>query len=277
MGAIPVTPNLVSASFDTIASTYDDTFSNSPIGRAQRRTVWKEMDRVFQPGQRILEINCGTGIDAVHMALRGIHVDACDASPGMIAHADRLANTVTPRGSLRFQCLQTEAIDALQADPPYDGVLSNFSGLNCISDLQPVAKTLSKLVRPGGRVILCVFGTFCLWEVLWYIAAGDFRKACRRFHRHGVDAALTPTATITVHYRSVDFIRNTFAPDFRLERTQGVGVVVPPSYAAPLASRFPHLFRVAARVDPILGRFPIARSVADHVLLTLQRTKESTS
>ena len=277
MRAIPATPPLVDAPFDRIAGTYDDTFSNSPIGRAQRGTVWKEMDRVFQPGQRILEINCGTGVDAMHMAVRGIHVDACDASPAMIATAERLAHTATPPRSIRFRCLQTEAIRALPTDPPYDGVLSNFSGLNCISDLQPVALALSKLVRPGGQAILCVFGTFCLWEVLWYSASGDFRKAWRRLQRRGVQATLSPASTVTVHYRSVNSIRSAFAPDFRLQRIQGVGVVVPPSYAAALASRFPRFFQVAAQVDPILGRFPIARSVADHVLLTLQRTKESAS
>ena len=42
----------------------------------------------FTPGQSILEINCGTGIDALHLASRGVRVDAFDAAPGMIARAN---------------------------------------------------------------------------------------------------------------------------------------------------------------------------------------------
>ena len=77
------------APFDAVADEYDARFTNSLIGRAQRESVWREMDRLFRPGQRVLEINCGTGVDALHLAARGIQVVACDASPEMIAVARR--------------------------------------------------------------------------------------------------------------------------------------------------------------------------------------------
>jgi ubiquinone/menaquinone biosynthesis C-methylase UbiE len=52
------------APFDRIANVYDDIFSNSRIGLVQRKAVWAELDRNFRPGESILEINCGTGVDA---------------------------------------------------------------------------------------------------------------------------------------------------------------------------------------------------------------------
>ncbi|HVQ63229.1 MAG TPA: hypothetical protein VMT78_01770, partial [Terriglobia bacterium] len=61
-------PTPSALAFEAIAGVYDDVFSDSPIGRAQRRAVWNEMDREFREGQSILEINCGTGIDALHLA-----------------------------------------------------------------------------------------------------------------------------------------------------------------------------------------------------------------
>ena len=273
MGAALESSPGLSAPFDNLASSYDDVFSNSPIGRAQRSAVWREMNRVFHPGHRILEINCGTGIDAMYLANRGIQVDAFDASPGMIAQAEIRVNAAAQGLAVQFRCLRTEALDTLPSSPPYDGVLSNFSGLNCISDLGSVARNLSRLVRPGGRAVLCLFGRFCLWEVLWYLSAGDFRKALRRFRRTPIKATLRGRATVTVYYRAVAEIRDLFAPYFRLERTRGVGVVVPPSYAGPLALKFPRLLRAAAAIDPFVGRLPIARSVADHVVLTLERVR----
>jgi ubiquinone/menaquinone biosynthesis C-methylase UbiE len=268
---------ILEAPFDSIAPTYDDAFSNSPIGSAQRSAVWKEMDRVFQTGQRILEINCGTGIDAIHMAQRGVCVEACDSSARMIAIAEQRASAVAGHLPIRFHCLPTENIDDLRAESLYDGVLSNFSGLDCIADLRPVVKSLSRLVRPGGKAVVCTFGTFCLWEVFWYVSQGNIAKAFRRFNRQGVKAILTPSTQVTVHYRTVRSLTNLFAPYFRLERRHGVGIAVPPSYAAAFATKFPPLFDAAVGIDAVTGKLPIARSLADHTVLTFERTKEDAS
>jgi ubiquinone/menaquinone biosynthesis C-methylase UbiE len=264
----------LAAPFDAIAGVYDRVFSDSAIGQAQRKAVWAEMDRVFHSGHRILEINCGTGIDAVRMALRGIHVVACDSAPEMITQARQRIEGL-PGLPVRFQCLPTEEIDGLaQADGPYDGLLSNFSGLNCISDLRPVARSLSRLVRPGGRFVVCLFGKFCLWEVLWYLRQ-DSARAFRRFRRHGVKSELAPGVSVTVRYWSVRDLQKSLAPQFRLERRRGIGVVSPPTYAASLAERFPQLFRAGAKIDPLLGWCPGVRAVSDHVVLTFQRVTEA--
>ena len=58
--------------WDGTADTYDQVFPETLVGKAQRNAVWRELDRAFQSGQRVLELNCGTGIDAVHLASRGV-------------------------------------------------------------------------------------------------------------------------------------------------------------------------------------------------------------
>src|SRR5215472_9691367 len=72
------------AYWDASAETYEQDFAGTLIGKSRRHTVWSELDHIFHPGQRILELNCGTGIDAVHLAERGIRLLACDISPRMI-------------------------------------------------------------------------------------------------------------------------------------------------------------------------------------------------
>src|SRR5206468_7658334 len=121
----------VAAPFDAIATTYDDAFSNSSTGRVQRRLVWIETDRIFRAGQRILEINCGTGIDALHLATRGIEVVACDSSPRMIAAARRRLEESPIRAAVDFRCIPTERIALLESVGPYDGIFSNFAGWDC--------------------------------------------------------------------------------------------------------------------------------------------------
>src|SRR5262249_61700541 len=72
-----------------MAASYDVAFTESLIGRAQREVVWDLLKRVFHRGDRILELNCGTGEDALFLVRRGVSVVAYDASPRMIEVANQ--------------------------------------------------------------------------------------------------------------------------------------------------------------------------------------------
>jgi len=260
--------------FDAIAASYDDIFTNSSIGRAQREVVWEEMDRLFQPGQRILEINCGTGVDACHLARRGIRVLACDSSPGMIDVARRRLRASRYEQLVEARHQAIEHLAQLPRGEPFDGVLSNFGGLNCLGNLDRVAFDLAPLVKTGGRLLICVFGIFCLWETLWYSFRGDLGKAFRRLRADRILGRVSPAAQVLVRYHSVRSIRRAFSPYFKLKSWRGVGIAVPPSYLETLAVRFPRLFRLGARLDLLLAPCPGFRALADHALLTLERSRE---
>ena len=68
------------SAFDELAQAYDSTFSGSVLGRLLRERVWWRLDSAFGAGQRVLDVGCGTGEDAMHLASRGVHVVATDAS-----------------------------------------------------------------------------------------------------------------------------------------------------------------------------------------------------
>jgi ubiquinone/menaquinone biosynthesis C-methylase UbiE len=262
------------APFDAVAEAYDRTFTNSGIGVAQRNAVWRELERTFSAGQRILEINCGSGVDGIHLASRGVTVLACDSSPRMIEAARRNASQGGFEGRVEFRVLATEELATLagREEPArFDGALSNFAGLNCVENLGDVSGTLARLLRPGATALLCFFGRFCLWEILWYLAQGRPEKGFRRFRGGGVMARLTEGVTVRVHYPSVHTIARALAPNFRLRSLKGIGVAVPPSYLEPWARRFPRTLAFLARADGQLERCPLIRSIADHVLLTFER------
>jgi SAM-dependent methyltransferase len=267
------------APFDALADTYDQTFACSRIGRAQREAVTWEMDRVFRPGQRILEINCGTGVDAVHLASHGVAVLACDIAPRMIGAARQRANKAQLESRLRapieFRVLATERIGLLRDASfaaQFDGVLSNFAGLNCVAELSAVVRDLAILLKPGARAVLCLFGRLCAWEVLWYLGHGNAGKAFRRFRPGSSLVQLADGAAVPVRYFSVRELCHRFSPYFRLENWKGVGVAVPPSYMEPWAQRFPEVLNLAAYIDHWLGRCPLMRAMSDHVLMTFERT-----
>src|SRR6185437_14230829 len=142
------------ALFDSLAARYDELWTTTAVGRAQRNAVWRAVDGLFRTGDRLLDIGCGTGEDARHFAARGITVHAADASRAMVAQA-------AARGGFSTQVLAAEQIGMLWPSQ-FDGAISNFGALNCVTDAAMVARSLGRLVKPGGAVAVCIIGRFCL-------------------------------------------------------------------------------------------------------------------
>ena len=263
-----------SSPFDNIAEQYDATFTSSTIGGLQRDAVWEELKKSFHPGDRILDIGCGTGVDACFLAERGIEVVACDSSSRMISVAQRrIADLPQSAASVQLHLLPAEEISNLGDGGRFDGAFSNFGAMNCVADIAKLASDLARLLKPGASVLLCFMGPLCLWETVWYLLHGKFAAAFRRFHPDGVVARLSGGSAVHVRYPSVSSIRNLFGPEFRLKSIRGIGVAVPPSYVDAWASRRPRVVRLAANADRILGRCPGIRMLADHVLLRFERMR----
>jgi SAM-dependent methyltransferase len=235
-----------------VADRYDALWTTTPIGRAQRDLVWRDMDPLFQPGDRILDIGCGTGEDAAHFAARDISVYATDASPAMIRVA-------AARGGFTAEVRSAEEL--AQVGGTFDGAISNFGALNCVQDLPGVAASLGALVRPDGSLAICILGRFCAWETLHYAVRFQLAKAFRRWNP-------APYQGITIYYPTVAGIRAAFAPHFELQRWTGIGLLVPPSYVKLPAA----LVAVLAACDRLLARLPLLRALADHRLFLLVRT-----
>jgi len=258
--------------FDGLAATYDATFTQSRIGRAQRDSVWRVLQHTFQPHDRILELNCGTGEDALFLAGNNMSVYACDASAAMIDRASRRQRAEAPSTDVTFRHLPTEHIAALHSINGFDGVLSNFSGLNCVRDLGATAKTLSELVRPGAALIFCFSTRFCLTEIIYFLLCGEWRKAVRRCS--GSTTARVGNQQIEIYYPTAYQLRKLFAPYFTLQGCTGIGVAVPPSYLEAWAAYRPRLFRFFCALERVLAPLPLFRVTGDHMLLHFVRVTE---
>ena len=241
--------------FDQLATSYDDTWTNTRIGRAQRNAVWRELDRFVREGDRVLDLGCGTGEDALHLLELGARVDAIDSSSGMVEAARR-------RG-VDARRLGIENIAELTGR--YELALSNFGALNCVEDLASLREPLAKLVRPGGRLAICVMNRFCVWETLYYLINGKPRKAFRRW------SGQTRTSSgLHVFYPSARTIKRAFQPDFRLIRDIGIGIFLPPSYVRGVPDRALNLFE---QFDSWIAASRIGRAAGDHRLLTFERSR----
>src|SRR6266853_6768295 len=86
--------------FDSVAADYDGPRGNNALIQDMRSEMWQWLDATFAPGSRLIDLGCGTGLDAVRMARGGHHVTATDWSQRMVdrtserAEREQLANRV---------------------------------------------------------------------------------------------------------------------------------------------------------------------------------------
>lgn len=258
----------VSLPFDRIAADYDRAFTHTQIGRRMRQAVWRRLEAHFGPGARVLELNCGTGEDAIYLARRGVHVLATDISPSMVQIAREKVERAGLSEWIEVRCHAIEDFAALPSrlsDPHFDGALSNFGGLNCVQDLRSVSGGLAACLRPGGVALLCLMGPWCPWEWVWFLAHRQPRKAFRRW------AGIVSWRGMTIYYPSIRDVRRAFAPRFRLRRVGAIGALLPPPYAESWAVRHSRVLACLDRWERRLEAMPPLPSLADHYLLEMER------
>ena len=118
------------AAFDHIAPQYNQLWTRSAVGHLQREAVWRHIGVLFERGETVLDLGCGTGEDALFLAQHDVALVACDASARMIETARRRMATENPDAPVEFRLLATEELAKMDRADLFDGAFSNFSGLN---------------------------------------------------------------------------------------------------------------------------------------------------
>jgi ubiquinone/menaquinone biosynthesis C-methylase UbiE len=261
--------------FDVAAETYDEDFTQSKIGRMQRQIVWRMLTPLLQSYGRplnILEINCGTGEDALQLAQLGHHVIATDASLQMIQQAKQKAcHSESPNKPDFIRC-RFDQLATVDLNERFDLVISNFGGLNCIDEkeMSKLSEVLCNLVTEDGKLLLVVLSRFCLWEIIYYSLKGRFSTAFRRF-KPSV-AFKVDKHRMDIYYYSPLHLLKLFKPLFSCLQLKPVGLLIPPSYLESAFTKRPGWLRSLNRWERKLA-FPAFSFLADHYCVILEKNK----
>jgi ubiquinone/menaquinone biosynthesis C-methylase UbiE len=243
----------VSEAFSLTAEKYDNFALDHPNQTRMRSKVYAHLNRHLKPGQKILELNAGTGIDAAFLAQQGYRVHATDISPGMLGRLRSKRRDLRLRGRVSLQELSFTDLGKVDG-APYDSVFSNLGGLNCIPDLADVIDHLPKVLRPGGVVTWVIMPPICLWE-LATVFMGQFRLAFRRLSKHGTTAHLEGKY-FKVYYFSPKHVQKKFGSEFTLVEIEGLSVITPTAESKNLAKRHKNFYGLLAWLDDRLSRIP---------------------
>lgn len=254
--------------FDSVAADYDGPRGNNIAIQDMRAEMWRWLDRSFAPGSRLIDLGCGTGLDAVHLATQGHHVTATDWSEGMVARTRDRA--IAAGVDLDCHRLGAHELAALPGDGAFDGAYSNLGPLNCVPDPAAVAAQCARLVRPGGRLVFTVIGRWCPWEIAHYARQRRWARVKVRFARGIVPVGMNGHTIWTRYYTPGEFYA-AFQPHFELEVQRGLCVFVPPPYITGLAERHPRWHARLWALDRHVAGWPGINRLGDHFLLVMKR------
>jgi len=272
MAIVSTNEDLTEVAFSKQASIFDSIYSPNAIIEYKRRCVRKHLERYLQPESNILELNSGTGEDAVYFSGLGHRIHATDISEGMqgVLIEKVIRNGLQHKVSTEL-CSFTQ-LNHLKNKGPYDAVFSNFAGLNCTDKLTKVLDDLDALLKPGGIVTLVMLPKFCLWETL-LLLKGKFKTATRRFFSSKGRKANVEGVGFKCWYYNPSFIQNHLRDNFKTLSLEGLCTFVPPSYIENFADKHKTSFAFLQRLESkYKNRWPW-KYIGDYYILTLRKSE----
>lgn len=262
--------------FDSIAPDYDATFTDTALGREKRAEVRWFLAQLLRDGIRVLELNCGTGRDALFMARHGARVVATDISAAMLDIASQAAAREGVESRIDFRRISLDDLGdekILRSLGKFDLVFSNFDGLNCIVDPGVPMRALAELLTDGGSAIIVYMPPFCAMEIGVNLARLRFGRAFARLRRDGAVVHIGNGIHMRTYFHSVDAIARSLPRGVTLQSVRAVGLFLPPTSMQGLYRKWARFFNRLERLTSPLRSFPPFNRSGDHVLLSIRRDR----
>jgi ubiquinone/menaquinone biosynthesis C-methylase UbiE len=259
-----------SEAFTKQSKVFDNLYGDDQIIQYKRQRVREHILKYARQNSSMLELNCGTGEDALFFAGKGFKVHATDISSGMLDELKKKIGEKNFENSISIeQCSFTE-LELLQAKQSFDYIYSNFGGLNCTKELEKVLRAFEKLLAPGGVVTLVIISKFCLWETL-LLFRGKFKTAFRRLFATRGRRAHVEGSFFKCWYYSPSFIKSRLQDQYELLSLEGLCTIVPPSYIEKFAEKHPRWFRfLSEKEDKLKDKWPWNR-MGDYFIISLRK------
>lgn len=261
------TTNTKSA-FNAIAAGYDARDNQNPILQWMRRAVHRIYLHHLPQNARVLELNAGTGVDAVFLAENGMSVLATDISDKMIEIIQSKGKSEKAK-KIEAKALAFDEIGTIP-DGGFDAVVSNFGGLNCINDFSKLSDDLAAKLKPGGVFIAVVMNKVCPWEMFYYCLRLNFKDAFRHFGKKGIMAELNGEKVLTFYFTPGEFAA-AFCRNFTKIKLYTLALHTPPPYLVGIYNRLRPLVKLWMAIDDLLMGLPIFNRFGDHFVLVMKK------
>ncbi|HEX4373244.1 MAG TPA: class I SAM-dependent methyltransferase [Puia sp.] len=265
-----INEQLAATAFSKQSFVFDEIYSNNTIINYKRERVRNHVLHFLPAQSNILELNSGTGEDAIFFAGLGHHVHATDVSEGMQNILKQKVEKNNLQNNISTESCSFTELNKLQNKGPYDLIFSDFAGLNCTDKLFDVLASFNSLLKPSGVVTLVMLPKFCLWETA-LIARGKFKTATRRFFSKNGRKARVENIFFTCWYYNPSYIIKNLKQNFEVVNLEGLCTIAPPSYIENFAEKHQHAWKyLKDKEDKYKNKWPW-KFIGDYYILSLRK------
>jgi hypothetical protein len=268
MSDISLQNNEINASdaFSRQSVVFDQIYSGNTIINYKRERVGACDCNTCSRQSSILELNSGTGEDAMFFAARPLC--AC------YRYIYRACNRNCGEKALPFQDrITTEYVRlpssiSLKIKGLTIIYFPTLAGLNCTGELENVLLSFDAFKTRWQSNFS--YPPFCLWETL-LVFKGKFRTAFRRFFSGKGRKARVEDTYFTCYYYRSSFIINALQKTFKVLGVEGLCTIVPPSYMEGFAEKHPAAYSfLKNKEDKLKATWPW-KYMGDYFIITLQK------
>lgn len=213
----------VNIGFSKIYEYYENLNKESIIDQTMRQQVYNHIEYFIKPNNKILELNSGSGIDAIYFAKKGFSVLATDIADGSQKYIESKIKKFKI-DNLKFKKYSFLDLNKLK-NKHFDYVFSNFGGLNCTNELDKVVKSLNLILKKDAIVTFVIMGKYYPWDWI-YILKGKFKRAFIRQKKNGTIANVEGES-IKTYYHTPKKIKSLFKKDYDFLHCENLGVFYP--------------------------------------------------
>ena len=256
--------------FDSVADDYDGPIGNNLLVQEIRKRTLAAVTSSIPRGASLLDLGCGTGLDAVELGRQGYRVTAVDWSPAMVRRAEARVRAAGLAGVVQVDHLGIHQLDRLPASA-FDAAYSNLGVLNCVPDLEAAARLIRDRLRPAGSLIASVIGRVCPWELVLFGLKRQWSRAGLRWTKNSVPVSLNGQRVWTRYYTPNEFASAFAGAGFRLTSLRGLGLLTPPPCMIAFAQRHHRGVRRLQAIEDQVAGWPGLRHWGDHFLIVMRR------
>jgi ubiquinone/menaquinone biosynthesis C-methylase UbiE len=259
----------VSNAFSRQSENFDEIDKDNQIIQRMRKQVHEHVLSLLKTGDRILELNAGTGIDAIFFAQQGFEIYATDNAEGMLNVFYKKVKELNLEGKIKIQKCSLNNLNEIRTGS-FNHIFSNFGGLNCAENIEQVIHQFDRLLKPNGIATLVIMPPVCPWEILLALK-GNLKTAFRRLKKGGIPSHLEGIYFNTYYYSPKHLLKAFGKVNYSKISINGLGVLSPPPYLDKFPVNHPKLFQTLCKLEEKIDTYFPFNVWADHFIISMKK------
>jgi|YelNatPaOPRAMG01_1025707.scaffolds.fasta_scaffold00161_2 SAM-dependent methyltransferase len=255
---------ILEAEFDEISENYESSIKSNPVAVYMRARTSNILTQTVREGMNILEIGCGTLIEA--SAIRSnVYLTCAEISNEMILRAKEKSKKVE---QVNLETLKTST-GFVKTGKKYDIIFTTFGYLD-LEEIETIEITLKENLKAGGIFIGAYWNRLGLMDMFLSLILGRYKYVKQKIAGMVLpDLSRFTTATIPKGPFAFSNMKG-----FSEIKRIGLCTIIPPYNFSKVAKRLATKHLLFA-IDKLVSSMPLLKNFGDYIIVVLKRENDT--